>query len=245
MSKASTTNRLQTWGLKATWTYLILLFGGIPAAIVVGLIEISPISLNELGDFLAGAFGPLALFWLVLGFIQQGKELQNSVEALNLQAKELAASVAQQADMVSVTRETLKHEKELLDLSEKRRLEALQPKFIVAFRASSKSGNSLTFNLKILNSGAVATDVKFTLSDGKNWKTDRQSDVLQRGESAAYDIIQSDVEGLPTKAYKLLIEYTNQDRQRCETRFDLLPPFPSDNSWSKFFEAVECSGDHK
>lgn len=38
--------------------------------------------LNELGDFLAGVFGPLAIFWLILGFLQQGKELQQSTQAL-------------------------------------------------------------------------------------------------------------------------------------------------------------------
>ena len=32
--------------------------------------------LNEVGDFLAGVFGPLAILWLVLGFLQQGKELR-------------------------------------------------------------------------------------------------------------------------------------------------------------------------
>jgi hypothetical protein len=34
----------------------------------LGAIDLKQLSLNELGDFLAGAFGPLALFWLVLGF---------------------------------------------------------------------------------------------------------------------------------------------------------------------------------
>ncbi|WP_170581199.1 hypothetical protein [Ruegeria arenilitoris] len=57
------------------------------------------LDLNELGDFLAGVVGPLALFWLVLGFFQQGKELQNNVAALKLQTQELKASVKQQSEM--------------------------------------------------------------------------------------------------------------------------------------------------
>ncbi len=61
-------------------------------------------SLNEVGDFLAGAFGPLAVLWLVLGFFQQGIELRQSSQALHLQAEELRNSVEAQRDLVSVNR---------------------------------------------------------------------------------------------------------------------------------------------
>lgn len=44
---------------------------------------------NELGDFLAGAFAPLAFLFLILGYKQQGQELK-------LQAQELANLVAEQ-----------------------------------------------------------------------------------------------------------------------------------------------------
>lgn len=62
---------------------------------------------NELGDFLAGCFAPLAFLWLVLGFFQQGDELKNSVAALKLQGEELRNSVEQQRQLVEVTREQL------------------------------------------------------------------------------------------------------------------------------------------
>lgn len=58
--------------------------------------------LNEVGDFLAGAFGPVAFLWLVLGFLQQGDELRQGTEALNLQATELRNSVEQQKVMAQV-----------------------------------------------------------------------------------------------------------------------------------------------
>lgn len=57
--------------------------------------NLSLMPLNELGDFLAGAFGPLAILWLVLGYFQQGIELRQNSEALCLQAKELSNSVEQ------------------------------------------------------------------------------------------------------------------------------------------------------
>lgn len=39
-----------------------------------------PSHLNEWGDYLAGAFSPLAFFWLIMGYLQQGEELKNSIK---------------------------------------------------------------------------------------------------------------------------------------------------------------------
>ncbi|QNV68338.1 hypothetical protein F7661_22810 [Pseudomonas sp. CFA] len=64
-------------------------------------------NLNEVGDFLAGAFGPLAILWLVLGFFQQGIELRQGTDALRMQAKELNNSVAQQYEMVKAQKASL------------------------------------------------------------------------------------------------------------------------------------------
>lgn len=54
-----------------------------------------PSSLNEFGDFIAGAFAPLAFFWLVRGYYQQGAELQ-------AQALELKNSVQQQTRLAEI-----------------------------------------------------------------------------------------------------------------------------------------------
>lgn len=63
--------------------------------------------LNEVGDFLAGAFSPLAFFWLVVGYFQQGHELNQNTKALRLQHDELKESVAQAKQMVQINREEL------------------------------------------------------------------------------------------------------------------------------------------
>lgn len=43
--------------------------------------ELSSLQLNELGDFFAGAFGPPAFFWLVLGQVQQRRDIAKNAEA--------------------------------------------------------------------------------------------------------------------------------------------------------------------
>lgn len=72
-----------SWAITFAW--LIFIYFKIHNGIL-------PTNLNEFGDFIAGAFAPLAFFWLVRGFYQQGKGLEQNSEALRLQAEELQKS---------------------------------------------------------------------------------------------------------------------------------------------------------
>jgi len=89
-----------------------------------------PEKLNEWGDFIAGFSAPLAFFWLVLGYMQQGEELKQSTAALKLQAKELKNSVEQQTQLVAVTREQMQKEIAALEAERKGRTEAARPRFV-------------------------------------------------------------------------------------------------------------------
>lgn len=77
--------------------------------------ELVSLKLNEIGDLAAGVFGPAAFLWLVLGYLQQGRELKLSSEALQLQAKELNESVLQQAEIARATNQTLKNYEQSLE----------------------------------------------------------------------------------------------------------------------------------
>ncbi|WP_025120652.1 MULTISPECIES: hypothetical protein [unclassified Serratia (in: enterobacteria)] len=94
-------------GVTVTCVYFLLL------CITVAALKLNVMtSWNELGDFLAGVFSPVAFLWLVLGYLQQQKELQQNTRALELQAVELKNSVDQYRDMVSVARDQLKMDQE-------------------------------------------------------------------------------------------------------------------------------------
>ena len=95
------------WGIGITVVWLAV----IVAFWIFGGVE-SPSSLNELGDFLAGIFAPVAFFWLILGYVQQGKQLDQNTEALEqqeralqLQIEEMKESVKQQVYLVDLQRE--------------------------------------------------------------------------------------------------------------------------------------------
>ncbi|MEG2262988.1 MAG: hypothetical protein RSC68_01290 [Acinetobacter sp.] len=100
---------------------IISIFWGvlIAALLILKRHTLTGLALNSIGDFLAGAFAPLGFFWLVAGFYQQGKgleqnsealkiqaeELQRSTEALQLQANELANSVQEQKNLIEIHKE--------------------------------------------------------------------------------------------------------------------------------------------
>ncbi|MEM6759931.1 MAG: hypothetical protein AAF601_10675 [Pseudomonadota bacterium] len=160
MSEEPLQNRLRDWGLKATYLYMIVLFGGIPVGIISGWVELRVYGLNEIGDFLAGAFGPLAFLWLVLGFLQQGRELQNSVDALRHQTKELKLSVAQQKAMVSIAKE--QHDLETDVAKRARRLEenSKLSRFVISPQGGSGGPRGkVNARFKIRNVGCSATRV--------------------------------------------------------------------------------------
>lgn len=91
---------LSTIGILATFAYVAFLvwaFGG-------RLGELQALEPNHLGDFLAGAFGPLAILWLILGFFQQGIELRENSRALDLQAAELKSATREQRELLQILR---------------------------------------------------------------------------------------------------------------------------------------------
>lgn len=132
------------WGLRK---YLTEIGGAVTAIYLAGATaliwgrvgSLGSMPLNEVGDFLAGAFGPVAFLWLVLGFLQQGDELRQGTEALMLQAQELRNSVEQQSIMAAAATKQIKAQEETLGLHLKERDRALRANFSVG-TGSSGSG---------------------------------------------------------------------------------------------------------
>lgn len=104
------------WGIVGTviWLLIIFLFA------VLNGYEL-PSSLNELGDALAGIFAPVAFLWLILGYLQQGKQLDQNTraleqqeKALQLQIDEMRESVKQQEELARIQREQFECQRKIL-----------------------------------------------------------------------------------------------------------------------------------
>jgi hypothetical protein len=80
-------------GLGITTAWLVL--GTIYLSATIGWDDFVRLPVAELGNFLEGAFAPLAFLWLVIGYFLQKKELEQNTEALRAQAEEIQRSAEQ------------------------------------------------------------------------------------------------------------------------------------------------------
>ncbi|ENM5776348.1 hypothetical protein V4V60_004009 [Vibrio mimicus] len=154
------------FGLIMTLTWC-LLWGGVIFNSWCSVIEMP---LNELGDFFAGIFAPLAFLWLVIGYFQQGQELtlntkalEKQEEALRLQVNELQQSVEQQREMVEITQKEL----EMTKLSNERQYKKdklfAQPLLRFEKGQPISAGRTILYDVLIKNIGHVVRSVNISI----------------------------------------------------------------------------------
>ncbi len=133
--------------------------------------ELRDQELNNIGDFLAGAFGPLAILWLVLGFFQQGIELRQNSAALKLQAKELANSVEQQRQLVETSRDSLSAQLRGLEYGEKISKESKRPVLLIQKNDTQQAGDHngkdrWVITAFLINSGTLCSNFTIKSTSG-------------------------------------------------------------------------------
>ncbi|UST97310.1 hypothetical protein [Pseudomonas siliginis] len=137
----------------------VIYIGIIILVIAAKLEELFELKLNELGDFLAGVFGPVAFLWLVLGFLQQGRELKLSSDALRLQADELKNSVEQQSIMAAAAIKQIESQSLAFDLQLQERERAMSALFSFDFIEDPDGRFPSMAHLKMTNYGGWANHV--------------------------------------------------------------------------------------
>lgn len=149
--------KLEFWGILGTVVYLIIITG----TVAFKFEKFLALELNELGDFLAGAFGPIAFLWLVLGFLQQGRELKLSSEALQLQAEELKNSVVQQTKMADAAMQQIESQRISLEFQRHEFERSIAPvlRFEPGSRGGGRVGDLVRSATKLVNTGQEVSDV--------------------------------------------------------------------------------------
>ena len=105
--------RLTKISLGATGVWIL----GIASVIVLRIGDACTMTLNEWGDFLAGAFAPLALGWLVVGYFQHGEELRLNTKTLEAQQEELRRQVEETANLARNSERQAKAAEELAQIT--------------------------------------------------------------------------------------------------------------------------------
>lgn len=133
-----------------------------------------PTQLNAVGDFLAGAFAPLAFLWLVFGFYQQGQGLKQNSKALKMQAIELKKTTRALELQVDEQRKLLKTSEEQIKINNEKNIfdqfyqkKQLQPFFHLSnievnCEYSNETFNSMLVKFKLSNSRILCRNIFFT-----------------------------------------------------------------------------------
>ena len=175
--------------------------------------------LNEVGDFLAGAFGPVAILWLVLGFFQQGIELRQGTHALLLQAKELQSSVEQQKELVAVSRDQVNAELKAAEEAKAQRVRAIRPFLVFSSTGGSHSGSDHGLSFTIKNLGAPISHLVMKF-EGNMTDLNRSIDALDKGGQIEFQYkFNGTGEGL---ADLMTLNYLDSDHNQGEAQFKIV-----------------------
>lgn len=178
--RPNVSRKLHVFGLALTASWIVAM----AAYVFVSRTQFIAMKPFETADFFGGAFAPLAFLWLVLGFFQQGEELRHSADALWLQGKELQNSVEQQRELVSVTREQLQFESDMLKAQQEEVARRSRPIIELRQGPSMSAGNGLrSHTFRVANVGKPATSIKAFIDE----KIVTTSDILQTGHQIEFN----------------------------------------------------------
>lgn len=115
-----------------------------------------PMPLNEIGDFLAGVFSPLAFLFLYLGYKQNSESLKHQINELSSSTQALKEQVEYQADLVRISTDQLNFYREKDKFDQEQRIYKARPILILIRISSGTSGDRFT----IKNLGGDANFIK-------------------------------------------------------------------------------------
>lgn len=159
---------------------------------------------NEWGDLAAGFAAPLAFFWLVQGFLQQGKELRLSSRALMLQVEELRNTVKHQADLVQVTRDQVAVQLRQDEEQRRARQHSLRPRLLMMSAGMTSDIQGLRYTVRLTNIGATITKLRVEFIGGREF----QFPMLADGEPQQFKITFPRDQAAPING---IIHFTNAE----------------------------------
>lgn len=204
-------HRLFVGGVVASAIYLV----GLAAYATIVRDEMARLAPDEVATFLSGVFAPLAFLWLVLGFRQQGDELQNSARALWLQGEELRNSVEQQRQLVEVSREQLSAEMAAHARNEEEADRSAQPQLILTKGGGSYSGPKRTLTPRLSNAGPTCSDVEVSI-DGN---VKRSAFLFSEGQYVDFAMNYSSPEEVGPLLF--VVKYTDRRGNRRSQSFEV------------------------
>lgn len=209
------------WGLTGAWIVFLTIW------VIPRLDHLFALELNAFGDFLAGTFAPLAFLWLVLGFFQQGAELRNSVEALQLQGHELRNSVVQQEELVKTARDQLKFENDRIAADRALQRQLAQPEWELMPAGTMQTGTNISLEFVLSNHGHPCTNVRVYFHGRRpDLRFDSVGPTTPRGF-----VVEADTE--IAEKFRVTIAFIDGQYQKGQLTFVVQGNFPSTTIWTE------------
>jgi hypothetical protein len=184
--------------------------------------SLATLSLNEWGDFFAGVMAPLALFWLVLGYLQQGEELRLNTEALHAQQEELRRQVAETAVLAANSeRQAIAAEQLAVATLTEAQRSALKEATdaMPIFRPEGGNGHGAQTMIRIRNAGATISKVTAACTNGGHIRIEPM-EVFEAGGRGA--II---VDNVTTWPFIFTISYRNKFSNHQTKTYEMVTQF--------------------
>ena len=188
--------------------------------------------LNSLGDFLAGAFGPLALAWLVFGYFQQGDELRQSTAALEEQSKQLKSTSDHQRNVAEISLKALELNREERIARDHQYRASLKPIFSIEAGKFIEKDDFCELDCRVINDGASVFNVFITCSRAEKECACHRHGNIANGGVASFTCKWS--KDVPGTSLIITIRYEEQDSTIGVKRFHCVVVGRIDN-----FEFVE------
>ena len=177
--------------------------------------ELGVMPLNELGDFLSGSFGPLAIFWLILGFLQQGKELNQNTQALELQTRELRNTVEHQKELVEIAQRQYETDLSSIQNEREKEINAAKPKFVYSEFGGHHS-DVHQFSCNIVNKGASSTNIEIDFdAEMMKWVPEKLP-IWENGETVKESFAFKNND--PPEGFSMRIKYVGSNSAPGEER---------------------------
>ena len=204
---------LEWWGAHFTALYI-----GIVIMIIGSRFdEMCTLKLNEIGDLLAGVFGPVAFLWLVLGYRQQGRELKLSSQALTDQAIELRNSVDNQKVLAGINERQLLLNEKNAQLQNEQLSASVEPRFVLAFEDLDVRYSPPKHLVRLLNAGHGITCVECDFNGVKKWKYDQ----IESQHSESFEIDRHMIGEINGENMEFKVAYLNGIQKRSKVLFNI------------------------
>ena len=203
-------------GITAVWVLAFVLI------LLCNRDALSTMTLNEWGDFLAGASAPLALFWLVIGYFQHGQELHLNTRALKAQEDELRRQVEATTTLADNAERQARAAEGLVQISHAEReraqgLEIVAAQPVLVGAGGSSSGAQFIQDFQ--NRGGEVTDPELDYQ-GPHSLTLSPSGRLESDAKGRLTLLQT--KGVPLQyPIRFGLTYTDRFRNRRVQRYEI------------------------